>query len=296
MLENIIAGIITQGGRYMIKINHCIMDYNREIKDQEDELSGFEIDILRSLIQTHLLNQYENITRLHFELKLRNSIIEAAILLNRSDVTYATFKNSYCNSAYWILQNDGGFKLRPNVSPSTAIRDIYMNGSQYAFECATAMVIVYYKAVLHTIEEEQFNRIFSDILLWDWHYDKDLGITTLKTNQFVPGDVLYFSNPDVDPQTPEWQGENAVYLEKDTYYGHGIGIKSAPEMIAALNAHRAPNSQVSAYLLDQATRPNFQYLSQFEAYPTDNRLLPHISTNLSSYSMARIGSQIHINV
>lgn len=279
----------------MIKINKFSMDFKRNANDQDEKLNGFEKDILKSLVQSRALKPYDSFARLDFELKLRNYIIESAILLNRSDVTYAIFKNSYCNLTYWTLQEDGGFKLKPGVRPSAAIQDIYMNGSQYAFECATAMVIIFYKAVLHAVGDPQFNQLFPDILLWDWHYDKDLGIFTIKTNEFIPGDVLYFSNPDVNPANPEWQGENTVYLERDTYYGHGIGIRSEQEMIEALNAHRRPDSQRSAYLLKQATRPNFQYLSQFDSFHTGDRMPSDIAVNLSTFFIAKIGSQFHIH-
>jgi protein-glutamine gamma-glutamyltransferase len=247
--------------------------------------------ILMSLIQEQAINRYPTAQPLNFEMKLRAAIMESAKQLNQSAVTYAVFEKSYCNKQYWDLQQDGGFKLKPQALPSEAIQDIYINGSQYAFECATAMVIVFYKAVLQSINEDDFNRLYADILLWDWQYDKDLGIVTQETDQFIPGDVLYFKNPQVDPANPEWQGENAVYLDTNRYYGHGIGIKSAEEMIAALNANRIPNATESAYLLNQATRPGFQYLSQFASDPAPLR---HHSTPLSSYVVAHIGETLLI--
>jgi len=278
----------------MIQImNYIKNDHSMDILGGE-ELNSSEKLILAGLACHENLIRYDDITRLQFETKLRSYIIESAIALNYSGVTYAIFEKSYCNPRFWALQADGGFKIRNNVTPASAIQDIYSNGSQYAFECATAMVIVYYKAVLAAINENHFNRLFQDILLWDWHYDKDLGISSGETNEFVPGDVLYFKNPDVNPSTPEWQGENVVFLERNTYYGHGIGIKNSQQMIDALNAHRRPGSSESAYLLQQATRPDFHYLSQFTDHPSDQTGHRNILDHMASFLIARIGSNTHI--
>ena len=78
---------------------------------------------------------------------------------------------------------------------------------------------------------------------------------------YLPGDCRYFNNPDVDPLTPEWQGQNAIDLSGGMYYGHGIGIKTADKIIEILNHNRIQDSTTSAYLMDMATRPGFMHLS-----------------------------------
>lgn len=60
-------------------------------------------------------------------------------------------------------------------------------------------------------------------------------------------------------------GGNAIMLGADQYYGHGLGIKSAEEMIASLNRKRVPGSRTSAYLTDEALHPNFAYISGLAA-------------------------------
>ena len=89
--------------------------------------------------------------------------------MNQSNVQFAVFKNSHCNPQYWLLTSAGGFLLRHGVKPSDAIQDIYLNSSQYAFECATAMIIIYYHAVLTLIGENLFNQLFQGIYLYSWH-------------------------------------------------------------------------------------------------------------------------------
>lgn len=231
------------------------------------EWSGQIGPLQRSILQQMMFGRqtysYGNVRQLQFELRLRESIVKAAADLYASGVQYAVFEDSRCNPRYWILTPRGGFRLRPDARSSDAIADIYANGHLYAFECATAMVIVLYKAVLDVLSPNTFDRLFDDLLLWAWQYDQDLGLTTKKRFEYLPGDIVYFKNPDVNPATPEWQGENAVMMGGGLYYGHGIGITTAQSIIAALNANRRPGGTRSAFLMDQATRPNFQYLSQF---------------------------------
>ena len=121
---------------------------------------------------------------LSFELKLRNNIILSARALNQSNAEFAVFENSRCNPRFWHLMYTGGFLLRRDVKPSDAIQDIYLNSSLYAFECATAMVIIYYHAVLHLIGESFFNQLFSNLYLYSWNFDPDLGLQTIYTNRF----------------------------------------------------------------------------------------------------------------
>ncbi|WP_373231568.1 protein-glutamine gamma-glutamyltransferase [Cohnella sp.] len=240
-----------------------------------------------------IVYSYESLPELRFEMKLRTKIVETAHALLRSNSAFATFEKSKCNPMFWNLTEYGGFKLRSGVLPSTAIRDIFTNGSLYAFECATAKVIVLYKAVLDSIGEYSFNRYFTDLLLWDWNYDKDLRLTTINTTrESYPGDILYFKNPDVNPDTTEWQGENVVKLDDNLYYGHGIGITNANGIIAALNKHRKPNSTQSAYLMDQVTYLDFKYLYHLSA---DNgaESIPRYNSNFIS---AKIGFSRYVRV
>lgn len=149
------------------------------------------------------------------------------------------------------------------MSASDAIDDIFKNGYEYATECATAMVIVYYKAILDVFPAELFNRLFKRIELMNWRRLDPLldGIGRLDyTGGFLPGDRRYFRNPDVNPATPEWQGENVIMLGPDLYYGHGIGVGGDDTFISALNKNRVRGSSQSAYLINRAGRPNFKNL------------------------------------
>lgn len=218
--------------------------------------------IIQRMIEDTFVYSYQFIGELSFELKLRKNIILSARAMNQTNVRFERFSNSRCNPQYWQLTSTGGFLLRHGVKPSDAIRDIYTNSSLYAFECATAKVIIYYHAALYVLGESLFNQFFQNIYLYGWYTDPDIGKNVTYTTHFLPGDVVYFENPDFDPQTPYWRGENAVVLEDGTFFGHGLGIKTAEQMIHELNQARKPGAIQSAYLTNIVARPSFNHLEK----------------------------------
>jgi len=208
--------------------------------------------------------EYNSLNQLQFELKLRENIVIAARKLNQGDMSFTSFRKSICNLDYWDRSEEGGFILKKGIAPSDAIRDISINSSKYGTECATAMVIVYYQALLSIFKDKLFNEIFPEIHLMNWHYInsilEDIGYIEKRIDYFA-GDRLYFNNPEVDPVNPEWQGENVIDLGGGLYFGHGIGILNADAMISELNKYRIKDAKTSAFLLDVAARPNFKSLS-----------------------------------
>lgn len=222
--------------------------------------------IVNSLSLSPHLFQYHHVTDLEFEVNFRLHIIQSAYALDQSKVSFATFYYSRCNQDYWQLTNEGGFRLRTNVEASDAIQDIFNHGKQYAFECATAMMIILYHAYLTTVGPTIFNQHFASLYLWDWHAHKNYPLQSSRVDQGIPGDVRYFKNPDVNPRTPQWQGENTIQLLNQKYYGHGVGIKDEAGVIQELNKNRKPGASRDAYLLSQATRPDFRRLQNRKDY------------------------------
>lgn len=208
--------------------------------------------------------RYDSLRQLKFELSLRKEIVAAARALHQSRMGFAVFHKSRCNPAYWDRTDNGGFRLKAGAKPHEAINDIFVNGSRYATECATAMVIVYYRALLGVFGAELFDRQFPDIYLMNWHVTDPLlravG-TPRRAEDVLLGDRGYFANPDVDPETPQWQGENVIVLPGPLYYGHGIGIETADRIISALNANRKDGASRSAYFLDSVGHPDFRRLA-----------------------------------
>lgn len=209
---------------------------------------------------------YSSLDELKFELRMRGEIIKAAYALYKSGMDFEVFRDARCNEKYWDRTDEGGFLLKDGVKASDAIRDIFENGRKYGTECATAMIIVYYGALLNLYPEELFNKLFPKIHLMDWHYiDRlldEVGAVK-KRKVYLPGDRRYFANPAVDQLTPEWQGENVIDLGNGKYYGHGVGILKAEEFISELNQHREEGAQESAHLLDMAGRPDFNTLYKY---------------------------------
>lgn len=255
-------------------------------------LSDVEKDIVKKKQNSPVMYHYDSLEALQFELNMRTGIVEAAKAIHAGGARFATFKNTRCNKLFWSLTDNGGFQLKRDVLPSEGIQDIFQNGKLYAFECAAAVVIILYKATLDAIHKETFNANFKDLFIWDWNYDSNLQLTSADNSQEAyPGDVLYFKNPDYAPSTPEWQGENVIMLADDLYFGHGIGVHTAKEMIEALNKARKPGSQTSAFLSDDVIHPNFEYLRQLHT-KGDHPITP------DGYSehvvVARIGTRTYI--
>lgn len=245
----------------MISISGTIID-SGVIKGQY-MTDYIESKIINLLLSSDEVNNFDSMNQLVFEVTLRRSIINAAVELDKSELSFG--KKAKCNPNYWELIEIGGlggFLLKNGVKPSDAIRDIYIHSSEYVTECANAMLIVYYKALVDILPEEFFNELFANLILIDWEADKDLGIhDTQEPVIYLPGDCRYFKNPDVDPNHEEWQGENTIDLGDGTFYGLGIGIASAKKIIGILNSYRKSGSQVSAYLMTFARRPDFKSLS-----------------------------------
>ncbi|MUG46222.1 protein-glutamine gamma-glutamyltransferase [Paenibacillus woosongensis] len=229
-----------------------------------DQLASSELyrSIIAQKRQTQVVYTYRSPEALDFELAMRGAIVQAARDFHAGGAQFATFKNSRANESFWTRMPNGGLRLREEVLPSDAIRDIFNNGGRYAMECATAMVVILYKGVLDTIGDKAFNRHFNQLVLYDWQYDSDLQLT--RTPQAAAGDVVYFENPDFNPETPEWQGENAILLDDHLYFGHGLGIKSADAIINALNGRRKSGSSTSAYLSDLVVHPDFEYIRRLQ--------------------------------
>ena len=243
--------------------------------------NSIEKTILNQLITSTDTYRYDSLEQLKFELRLRKEIIKAANDLLHSQISFKIFQKSFCNPAYWQRKPDGGFALKEGVQPSDAIRDIFHNGDQYGTECATAMMIIYYKALLEVFQPDLFNRTFPDLYLMNWNGIagplREVGLMQ-SVNDFLPGDRRYFINPDVDPMKPEWQGENVIDMGDGQYYGHGIGKYNADIFIQSLNRRRKEDADESAYLMETAGKPNFKRLFQ---------IYNHTPVSLSTTAVAR---------
>ncbi|KZE67804.1 hypothetical protein AWM68_18735 [Fictibacillus phosphorivorans] len=202
-----------------------------------------------------------------FEVVMRSNIVAAALAMRDSGAGFATFVNARCNPQYWRRTAYGGFLLRSGVRPSDAISDIFINGKKYGFECTTAIMIMFYKAVLETIGTRMFDQLFNGLLLYSTEHDEDLQIIQVSSGDSLPGDVRYVKNPEHHPNTPQWQGENLIDLGNGQFFGHGIGTGTIGEVIDVLNKKRMPGATVSAFLTSEIIRPNYRLMSEYTRHP-----------------------------
>lgn len=243
----------------MIRIGNEIISETPPAEIRNDPVKRLTFKILTKSSKVYT---YPSMDAFLFELDVRSAIVDSAKSLYHSKFGFAVFDESRCNERYWIRTDEGGFRLRPGQSAYRAIQNILEDSSAYATECSTAIVIVFYLGLTQTLSETAFNRLFSPIYLMNWSYlDRDLGIQSYKNiKDPLPGDCIYVENPDFDPETPEWRGENAIMLNEDMYYGHGIGIKTIQGIINDLNRNRRRGSTHSAYLSSSVTRPDYRYI------------------------------------
>jgi protein-glutamine gamma-glutamyltransferase len=249
-------------------------------------LGSVEKEIAKSMADATVVYSYPSNNDFLFELKYRKNMIESARQMSEGKAVFTTFAYAACNPAYWELTRAGGFLLKDGVNPSDAIRDIFSNSTLYAFECATACVIIYYHAVLNSIGSADFNAIFQDLYLYSWHADPDLGIHTFYGDHILPGDVVYFNNPDYSPENPWYRGVNAVVMGDGQYFGHGLGVMSDTEIIEFLNKMRKEESNRTASLSNLITRLSFNSaagygVSQWSRKKKQHRVVHHNKDSIS---------------
>jgi protein-glutamine gamma-glutamyltransferase len=176
--------------------------------------------------------------------------------MGRAGHDFALIKDHRANPAFFAVGDGGVFTLKQGVEPADAVRDIFASPGKYGFECATAMVIVYYKAMLDLLGDEDFNRICGDLRIGPWAQEGDLAsvkrsggsgtepASAASIAALKPGEYRYIRNWDVSAKgkAAGWQGENVIYLGQGKYYGHPFGVASAETIISHLNTHRVDRS------------------------------------------------------
>ncbi|MGE7758878.1 protein-glutamine gamma-glutamyltransferase [Peribacillus sp. NPDC097895] len=275
----------------MIKINHKWLDVSQI---QPGIASAKSPEIVQLLAEDSNVFEYRNFGEFNFEIQLRNRVIAAAIALDKSGAEFSTLEESGSNKQYWSLSKDGTFTLQPGILPHAALVDIFINGRLYAFECGTAMVVTFLKAILDLIGPRNFDNLFSDLFLYDWHPPQNMALIVHKGRDYSPGDCVYFKNPDHDEAKPEWQGENAILLGTNLFYGHGIGITNSQGIIDELNSNRKPYATISAFLTDHIIFLDSSYYRQFQQN-TPRAKPDHSPVSLSNCIVSEIGSNMYLS-
>ncbi len=199
------------------------------------------------------------------KLKISRALVDSSEAMDTAGHDFALIKDHKANTKYWKVERWGGtFTLKTGAKPSEAVADMFKNPSKYKFECATALVIVYYKAMLDLLGPKDFDRICGDIRIGPWDYEGDLATHLKETGDsskpasaafkknLKPGDYAYFKNWQVSEEGLKagWQGENVIYLGGGKYYGHPFGVATGKTIVDHLNTQRKTGATRSASLLE----------------------------------------------
>jgi len=211
-------------------------------------------------------------------LLISGAICDAAQDMNDASHSFETIANHKMSSRFWDPEGRGSFSLRSDTSASEAMQDMFANPDEYGFECATAMVITYYKAMLDLVGPRDFDRVMNGQLrIGPWDMESTLrgalqasGSSSSPASEerqasLRPGDYTYFKNWDVSEKgrSEGWQGENVIYLGDGKYYGHPFGVTTADRMVTALNSSRNEGSTQSASMLDLQEQLSSRILGEF---------------------------------
>lgn len=198
------------------------------------------------------------------------ALVNACEEMDRARHRFSSFAEQSFSGAMWMPREGERttFQVKPGVKPSVAVQHICAHPDEYRFECATAIVIVYYKAILELIGPEDFDRAYPELKIGPWNYDSKLephirltgssrteAAATARASLQV-GDYTFIRNWDVtrEARAGGWQGENVIYLGNGRFYGHPFGIATDAEIIEFLNERRMPGSTRSASLSEVRRR------------------------------------------
>jgi protein-glutamine gamma-glutamyltransferase len=209
------------------------------------------------------------------DIKLRTLIVKAAHGLAASGAVFSgSSETDAVNGKLWTMAYGGRIQARKFLrggllgSPANALNDIFKNGNKYGFECATAMMVIFHKAILEMVGSKEFDEMFTEpnylrFFRWDLKDDDYLALEkiTKKAGTLVPGTHYYFRNPDASEENSAFRGENVIYLGKneagaDLFYAHGIFgadqtyVVTRDEIMDTLRRLRKPGSRVEPHLLE----------------------------------------------
>ncbi len=200
--------------------------------------------------------------------KIGAAMVGACEDMDRVKHQFALIKDQTFNAALWQPMGNGAFSVKPGVKPSDAVKDMFTNPGLYKFECATALVIVHYKAMLDLLGPKDFDAVCANLKMGPWVYESTLQ-TNWKTSgdsqadaaparqaELRAGDYTYFRNWDVSDtaRAAGWQGENVIALGGGKFYGHPFGVSTEAHIVDYLNQQRNPGSTRSATMLDLQAR------------------------------------------
>lgn len=221
------------------------------------------------------------------EITFRMNVIRAAKDLAASGAQFSgDQKSDKVNKTLWTLGYGGRMQVRKFVddrgnlgSPAKAIRDIFQNGRQYGFECATAMMVIFHKAILDTIGDAAFDAFFTEpryltFFRWSEKDDDYLALERVeqKDDKLVAGSHYYYKNPDASDANSAFSGENVIYLGERNgerlFYAHGVigrdgnYLVTEGELLRSLSSLRRPGATQQPFRADFSYSLNAHKLAE----------------------------------
>lgn len=184
--------------------------------------------------------------------------------MGRARHAFALLDDQSFSRTHWQQEGGGTFHVRDGVRPSQALRDVFAHPDAYRFECATALVLVHYKAMLELVGDDDFDRMCPRLRVGPWETDEAFvrhtrseGDSAVEASEerrrhFRAGDYGYIKNWDVSEKGARagWQGENVIALGDGRFYGHPFGVTTEDSIVQHLNTHRVEGAARPAGLLD----------------------------------------------
>jgi protein-glutamine gamma-glutamyltransferase len=206
------------------------------------------------------------------ELAFRCHVVKAAKDLAAGGASFSPNADTdKVNLSLWTMGYGGRMQVRkfmPDGSfgkPSEALRDIFTNGRAYGFECATAMMVIYHKAILDHVGDDAFDKMFSEpknLTFFRWSVEDedftDVKELVYKPVPLQPGTHYYYKNPDAAPENSAFAGENVLYLGDGQFYAHGIiggagtYIVTERDIMNTLTRLRKPDATIKPFRVDMA--------------------------------------------
>lgn len=207
---------------------HDTLDLQRRWKRHHGQAASLETEILLALLAAPQLLPFPGLQALQSQVRVRVHMVQAARLTALAFKTQAAERPE----AFWHYDDDHGFLLRPGcdlVEAIVAATQPEATGRLYDFSCYRASEYVILLGIALELREhhpglyaqlEQTCQVhairsgqFHDVFLTEYGTLQD----PLPAHYYVPGDRLWFRNP--DPRSSDIEGYEGSWV---IYMGEGL--------------------------------------------------------------------------
>ncbi len=214
----------------------------KAVADAAETMGGSDV----SFIDIELIKRREHLPEIWTYRKIGR--------VRTEDGWHRVYSRQTFNRDFWDVKDSHIGRVRDGVRPSDAIDDIVINGGEYKYECATAMMAVYYLALKNHMGADRFDAEFQNLVLAEWRRPAEVTTERFDERPSAPGSYGYIENDaTAEGDALGWTGENVIYIGlsdqgEPLYYGHPFGISTADEIIDELYHYSKPNADRPDFL------------------------------------------------